>query len=269
MTDGLPSFSGGVGSALATQGAVLKALIMRELHVRFGRDNIGYLWLIGEPMMLATVISSVHYIADAEHGSTTLAPFPFTLVGYCLFIIFRGMFNRAEGAVEGNNSLFYHKMITPLDIMIAKGVIECLGCVSSLIILLAIGCLLDIAEPPARPLYLILGTLLITWWSFALSLIISGLTYGSHSLGRFVHPVSYFMVPLSGAFWTMSFLPLKFREAMAWNPMVTMFEIARYGQFRWASDKYMYPEYAIAVCASLTYIGLVLIRRLKYKLEIH
>ena len=256
-------------SPLATQGAVLKALILRELHVRFGRDNIGYLWLIGEPMMLATVISSVHYIADSGHGANDMAPFPFTLVGYCLFIIFRGIFNRAEGAIEGVSSLFHHKMIKPLDIMMAKAVIECLGCASSLIVLLTIGIVLGIAEPPARPLYLMLGTALITWWSFGLSLIVAGLTYGHHSLGRFVHPISYFMVPLSGAFWTMSFLPVKFRDYMAWNPMVTMFEIARYGQFRWASAEYLFPEYAIAVCASLTYVGLVLVRRLKYKIQVN
>ncbi|MGF7153894.1 ABC transporter permease [Novosphingobium gossypii] len=256
-------------SSLSMQGAVLKALILRELHVRFGRDNIGYLWLVGEPMMLAIVISSVHYVADAGHTKTSMAPFPFTLVGYCLFIIFRGIFNRAEGAIEGTSALFHHKMIKPLDIMIAKAVIECLGCVSSLAILLAIGIVLGIAEPPARPLYLMAGAALITWWSFALSLIIAGLTYGSHALGRFVHPISYFMVPLSGAFWTMSFLPSKFRDFMAWNPMVTMFEIARYGQFRWASEKYMFIEYAVSVCAGLTYIGLILIRRLKYKIQVN
>jgi capsular polysaccharide transport system permease protein len=256
-------------SSLATQAAVLKALILRELHVRFGRDNIGYLWLVGEPMMLATVISSVHYVAESSFTKTDMAPFPFTLVGYCLFIIFRGIFNRAEGAIEGVSSLFHHKMIKPLDIMIAKAVIECLGCISSLLMLLMIGIVLGIAEAPARPLYLMFGALLVTWWSFALSLIIAGLTYGSHALGRFVHPISYFMVPLSGAFWTMSFLPAKFRDFMAWNPMVTMFEIARYGQFHWASDKYMFPEYAIAVCSVLTYTGLILIRRLNDKIQVN
>jgi capsular polysaccharide transport system permease protein len=256
-------------SPLTTQMAVLKALILRELHVRFGRDNIGYLWLVGEPMMLATVISSVHYVAEAGDTKSNMAPFPFTLVGYCLFIIFRGIFNRAEGAIEGVNALFHHKMIKPLDIMIAKAVIECLGCILSLAILMTIGIVLGIADLPARPLYLIFGAFLVTWWSFALSLIIAGLTYGSHALGRFVHPISYFMVPLSGAFWTVNFLPQKFRDFVSWNPMVTMFEIARYGQFRWASDQYMFPGYAISVCACLTYAGLILIRRLKYKIEVN
>lgn len=253
-------------SAFSTQCAVIGALMLRELHSRFGRDNIGYLWLIGEPMMLATVISSIHYFTSHSHQG--MQPYPFTLVGYCLFIIFRGIFNRAEGAVEGSSSLMYHKMVKPIDVMIVKTIIESLGCVASLIVLMAIGIMLGIAEFPVRPLYLMLGALMVTWWSFALSLIVASVTYGSHTLGRFVHPISYFCVPLSGAFWTMSLLPSNFRSAMAWNPMVAMFETARYGQFEWADDRYMYIGYQITVCACLTFVGLVFIRTLQKRIHV-
>lgn len=253
-------------SAFSTQCAVIGALMLRELHSRFGRDNIGYLWLIGEPMMLATVISSIHYYTSHAHQG--MEPYPFTLVGYCLFIIFRGIFNRAEGAVEGSNALMYHKMVKPLDVMIVKTIIESLGCVAALIVLMGIGILLGIADFPVRPLYLMAGAFMMTWWSFALSLIVASVTYGSHTLGRFVHPISYFAVPLSGAFWTMSLIPASFRPAMAWNPMVAMFEMARYGQFEWADDKYMYPGYQIAVCACLTFIGLVFIRKLQRRIHV-
>ncbi|WP_062118206.1 ABC transporter permease [Sphingobium sp. MI1205] len=252
-------------SAFSTQRAVISALMLRELHSRFGRDNIGYLWLIGEPMMLATVISTIHYFTSHAHKG--MQPYPFTLIGYCLFIIFRGIFNRAEGAVEGSSSLMYHKMVKPLDVMIVKTIIESLGCVASLIVLMAIGIVLGIAEFPVRPLYLMTGAFMITWWSFALSLIVASVTYGSHTLGRFVHPISYFAVPLSGAFWTMSLIPGNFRSAMEWNPMVGMFETARYGQFEWADDKYMHLGYQVTVCACLTLVGLVFIRKLQRRIH--
>ena len=42
--------SASFASALATQFRVIGALILRELHTRYGRENIGYLWMIGEPM---------------------------------------------------------------------------------------------------------------------------------------------------------------------------------------------------------------------------
>lgn len=254
-------------SSLSAQIAVLGALTMRDIHTRFGRNNIGYLWLFVEPMMLATVIGGIHYFTDL-HNRAGMGPYPFALIGYCLFIVFRGVFNRAEGVIEASVGLMHHKMIRPLDIMIVRAIVESLGCISSLIVLLSIGIMLGIADVPERPLYLMFGAFLITWWSFALSLIVAAYTYDNHTVGRFVHPVSYFMVPLSGAFWTMSAIPPPAQIYMAWNPMLTMFEIARYGQFRWADSEYMYPGYAIAVCAGLTYWGLIVIRRLSDKINV-
>ena len=33
---------------------VIGALLMREIHTRYGRENIGHLWVIGEPMLFCT-----------------------------------------------------------------------------------------------------------------------------------------------------------------------------------------------------------------------
>ncbi len=46
--------------SLQAQGRVVGALIMRELHTRYGRENIGYLWMILEPMMFAAAVAVLH-----------------------------------------------------------------------------------------------------------------------------------------------------------------------------------------------------------------
>lgn len=254
--------------ALDTQAAVLGAIIIRELQVRYGRNNLGFFWTFGEPMLLATVIAMLHFFATSSHHTAGIGPFPFTLVGYCLFIIFRNTFNRAESAIEGSRALMHHRMVTPLDIMLSLIVIEFVSCLAALTFLMAVGISLGIAEPPARPLYLFAGALLISWLAFGLSLLIAGYTYGGHLLTRLVHPISYFMMPLSGAFVTMSFLPVGVQAYMAWNPMMAIFEIARYGQFETASADHMYFGYVIAVCIALTYWGLVLIKGLRAKIHV-
>jgi capsular polysaccharide transport system permease protein len=259
------SFSG----ALRTQFSVIGALTLRELHTRFGRENIGYLWLIAEPMMLATVISSLHTVSLLGSENTGMSPYAFTLLGYCLFIIFRGCFNRSEHMLDHSTALLYHHMIRPLDIIIARWIVEVLGCLSSLIILMSIGIALGIAEPPARPLYIFLAAFFLSWFSFGLSMLIAAYTYDSHFLSRFVHPISYFMMPLSGAFITMNFLPPWAQAYMIWNPMMAMFEIARYGQFENASDKYLYWQYATCACALPTYWGLIALRRLRKRIHVN
>jgi capsular polysaccharide transport system permease protein len=247
---------------------VIQALVLRELQMRFGRDNIGYLWLIAEPMMLATVVSSIHAAVSPGHAQIGMAPFPFTLIGYCLFIIFRGSFGRSSHLIDDATSLLYHHMIRPLDIVLVKWIVEVLGCLSSLIILMSIAIALGIADFPVRPLYLMFAAFLISWLSFSGSMLVAAYTYDGHLLSRFIPPFSYFMMPLSGAFVTVNFLPSWARSVMVWNPMVSIFEMARYGQFESASDKYIYWQYVIAFCAITTYWGLIALRRMRKRIRV-
>lgn len=253
---------------VAAQGAVLRALLLRELQLRFGRDNIGFLWMAAEPMMLASVITLLHSAAHYGLDVPGMSPYTFTLTGYCLFIIFRNNFNRAESAIIQSESLLYHSMIKPFDILLSKAIVETMGCLLALIVLQAIGIILGQAELPARPIYLFAAIFLITWWTFSLSLIIAAYTYNGHFLGRLVHPTAYLAFPLSGAFVTMTFLPVWARPFMAWNPMMGIFETARYGQFTAASPEYMYSAYVVAVCAGLTYWGLIAIRQLRSQIHV-
>lgn len=254
-------------AALAVQRRVVGALVLRELHTRYGRSNIGYLWLIGEPMMLATVITLLHLNAPTHFGSD-IGPVPFTIIGYCNFIIFRGIFNRAEGAIEANQTLLHHRMVTITDIMTSRALIEIAGCFTTMCILLALAYSLGYANLPARPLYLLGATAFIGWWSFALGLIVMGATYGNETLGRLTHPISYFTIPISGAFFQLDWMPEPFRTYLSWFPMALIFEQARYGQFRSATAEYLAPGYIAAVCAMLSYWGLLSARRLRARVHV-
>lgn len=253
---------------LTLQLDVVGALVLRELHSRFGRNNIGYLWLIGEPLLLATVIGALHAFQPVHIGSS-LPPVAMALLGYCVFIIFRGIFNRAESVLESSVPLMYHRMISVLNLSLARVVIEATGCICSLIILMGLAILTGFAELPARPLYLFGGIGGITWLSFALGLNITAITYGRPTLGRLVHPISYFMMPLSGAFFAVDWMTPKLQALFDWNPMAIIFEYCRYGMFEMASDDHLFGGYAAAWCAFFTYTGLLGIRRVRNRIHLH
>ena len=40
-----------IAAAFRLQLTVIWALILRELHTRYGRENIGFLWVVGEPIL--------------------------------------------------------------------------------------------------------------------------------------------------------------------------------------------------------------------------
>lgn len=269
MSTSIRNFAtGSFGKALAVQFNVIGALTMRDLQSRFGRQNIGYLWVIGEPMMFASAISVLHALGDFGAHVKGIHPFEFTLVGYNIFIIFRNVFNRAAHMLDHNSHLLYHNMITPLDIVVSQGIAEMLGTIASFFILLSIGIMFDAAVVPPRPLYLLAALMLMFWLSLSSSMLIAAYTYQSHFISRFVHPASYFLIPLSGAFFTMSILPGWAREYMQWNPLMAIFEMARYGAFEVASDRYMYPGYVMGFCAVLSYWGLIALRRVRSRIHV-
>jgi capsular polysaccharide transport system permease protein len=251
-----------------SQQAVVRALLLRELQGRFGRHNIGFLWMVVEPLLLASAITALHTLSGHGMTSAGMGPYPFALIGYCLVMIFRNTFTRAEGAIPGSVSLMYHAQVQPFDIMLAKMAVETMGALSALAILMTAGIVIGLAELPVRPLYLFAAILAISVWSFGLSLMVAALSYRFHVIGRLVHPIAYIMFPLSGAFMTMDFLPPWGREIMAWNPFMTMFETARYGQFHDATDKYIYPEFILVNCAISLLTGIIAIRWLRREIQV-
>ena len=150
--------------ALGVQARVLGALIMRELHTRYGRENVGYLWMFLEPMLLASVIGLLHY--ESGHGAYggDIKPLPFAVIGYTTFILFRGIVNRAEGAIEANAPLLYHRSVTVFDIVLARALLEFAAIFSTFAIIMTLIIFLGLADLPARPLYFILGWVLM--WLF-------------------------------------------------------------------------------------------------------
>jgi capsular polysaccharide transport system permease protein len=108
---------------LKVQGNVIGALLMRELHTRYGRENVGYVWMFLEPLTLASAVSVIH-AGEKSHSGSDIRMVPFAMLGYSLFIMLRGMVGRAEGALESNSSLLYHRSVTIFDLLFARGLLE-------------------------------------------------------------------------------------------------------------------------------------------------
>lgn len=238
------------------QCRVIGALMMRELHTRYGRENIGYLWLILEPMLLATAIGLIHARTPSHFGGD-ITPVPLALVGYCNFMTFRSMISRAEGALEANASLFYHRTISPFDLLFSRALLESAGTFIAFCVLMGLAVAVGIANLPARPEYYMLGVLLFNLLSFNLSMMVCGLTHDRRALGRLIHPIVYIMMPLSGAFFTMNALPSEVRDVFLAIPLAHIFELLRYGWFKSAHSEYIDGAYLAIWILGTMLLGLV------------
>jgi capsular polysaccharide transport system permease protein len=113
-----------------------------------------------------------------------------------------------------------------------------------------------------------IGILYLFWFSLALSLIITGATHERSFAERMVHPFTYFMIPLSGAFYMVSWIPTPYRDYVLYNPLPHTFEMIRYGVFEDATLEYVDFGYVTACCAGLTYLGLMAMRSVKSRIHI-
>lgn len=252
--------------ALQVQMRVIGALMMRELHTRYGRENVGYLWLIGEPLMLGTIVAVLHS-GQAAHG--TIHPVALSVTGYTIFIMFRGIVNRSEGAIESNAPLLYHKMVTVLDITVARALLEAAGTFLSFAVLFGLCLVLGYAELPPRPLAMLAGIGYVFWISLGVSMLITGGTHDNRLIGRLVHPFSYFMIPLSAAFFQVAWVPPTYRAYLMYLPLPHMFELIRYGAFEDASLEFVDFGYITAWCAILTFLGLLAVRAVRRRIHLH
>lgn len=85
--------------SLLIQKRVIGALLMREIITRYGRNNIGFLWLFVEPLVMTLLIVLLWGSIRADRYST-LNIMAFMLTGYPIAMMWRNVSNRAIGAIS-------------------------------------------------------------------------------------------------------------------------------------------------------------------------
>ena len=244
----------------ALQIKVIGALLMREIHTRYGRENIGHLWVIGEPMLFCTGVAIMWTaIRPAhEHGVPVTA---FVITGYVPLTMWRHCVSRSVKAFEANGSLLFHRQVTPLDIILSRCVLEIVGALVAGLVVSAIAMLLGYMDPPADIGFIYLGLAYHAVFCLACALILAPVSEMSDVLEKFVAAFTYLMLPFSGAFAMVEWVPAHFQHLLMWSPSVHTSEIIRQGQFGTSVHPHYDLMYLNWVCAAMILVGLSLTLR--------
>lgn len=247
--------------AFATQGRVIGALLMREILTRFGRHNLGFLWLFLEPMMFTLGILALWTFAKFVHSSFPIAAF--ALTGYSSVLLWRNMPNRCIGAIAPNLQLMYHRNVTVLDIYLSRIILEGFGASASFLLLSLVFIFFGVIQPPEDMLKVILGWAMIAWFGCSLALLLAALAEHSETVERVWHVLTYLMFPLSGAAFNVDALPKEGQKYILLLPMVHGVELVREGYFGSAFRAHYSMIYMSVVSGLMMLAGLVLIRGLQ------
>ena len=249
------------------QRRVIGALILRDLHTRFGRRNLGYFWLFAEPLMLGLTIAAMHLAHGTDNRTAALSVFAFFAVGYSLFYMFRSVVSRAAGGIGAGKALLYHRVITPIDFLYARHALEAAAC-GVVIALTCFAVWVVDGTLPEDPLKMVFALLLMLWICHGLALMVAALSERSEVAERLTHPLIYLQMPVSGAFFLVEWLPPQMQEWVLYNPLVHIYELLRDGQFGEKIHTTYDVGYVVAIAAICQLLGLCAVRAVRRHMEI-
>lgn len=244
-----------LGRSASVQGRVIYALLMREILTRYGRHNIGFLWLFVEPMLFTTGVTVLWSISKSAHGSS-LPIVAFALTGYSSVLLWRNMPSRCIGAIEPNLALMYHRNVKVIDIFAARVLLEAMGATISFVTLSLFYIYIGWLEPPQDVLTVIAGWLLIAWFGASLAMLLGALAEKSELVERLWHPAAYLLFPLSGAVFLVDALPAAAQKYVLYIPMVSGVEMVRDGYFGHQIRAHYDVPYLAGFCVVLTLLAL-------------
>ncbi|MGA0545368.1 ABC transporter permease [Brevundimonas sp. VNH65] len=252
---------------LKKQVRIVGALILRELVTRYGREGLGFLWLVLEPLVFCFGVMGMWTLIkpEYEHG---IRLGPFIMTGYMSILVFRHVVGISTGALQANIGLMQHRIVRPLHIYAARTVMEFIGCALAFLVVYVVLLAIEWVEPPQDYLKLYSGYLLMGWVSVGFALTISSLAIRYEVIER-VLPVSmYLIIPLSGAFFMMDWIPPGYREILLLNPLPHTIEMVRDGVFGEFVKTHYNPVYPLAFGGVMTFVGLLMLAQARRYVEV-
>jgi capsular polysaccharide transport system permease protein len=215
---------------LQVQARCVHALLIRDMMMRFGRDNIGFLWVVLEPMILTAGVMGVWSIIKPpyEHDVRVIS---LVLTGYMPLTLWRHMTNAGIFVFRRNLGLLYHRNVSLLDVFISRMLLEFAGTTTALTIVTMLVTASGLVDPPRDLGVVVIGWLLMGAYSFGLALCFAVITEYSEVWERFIQPYQYLMLPISGTFFMVDWLPTFAQHIIWFNPSVHCYEMFRAGFF--------------------------------------
>ncbi len=250
-----------LNKSLRIQLRVIDALLRREVLTRYGRDNIGFLWLFVEPMIF--VLGMTILVASKGLFMSGVPTIPFLVTGYSAVLMWRNAANRCSKAILPNISLLYHRNVTVLDLFLARIVLEIAGASMALIVISSILIAMGYMAMPVDALTMLEGWFLLAFFATGLALIVGALTEMSDGFERIWQIITFAVFPFSGAFFMVQWLPQSVQEVVLWLPMIHGVELMREGYFGVMVNAHYSISYLIVVNFFLLLVGLALVYKAK------
>ncbi len=246
---------------------VVGALMLRELHTRYGRENIGFLWIIGEPLLFCLGVTAFWSAVrpSYEHG----IPVPsFVLTGYAPLMLWRHAVTRSVLCFTANASLLYHKQLGVLDLLAARIVLETVGSIVAFVVVALLFSVFDAYTPPKDFGLFYLGWFYMILFSAGCAIVFACASEMADWVEKITTVTGYLMIPVSGFAFMVDWLPPRARVYALYMPSVHAYEMIRGGQYGSSVVIHYDLAYVSFTCAAIGVIGLIMTRSVRKYIQV-
>jgi len=250
-----------------TQLEVVHAVLLRETKTRFGSHRLGYLWSVLQPLLWIGMFTGFYYAFGrlAPPGMSVVA---FLTTGIVPYSLFRETAGRSLTAIEANKGLLFYPQVRPLDLVIARVLLEGATQLVVLAVILGSVALYEGSLRVESWLEVVLGLGLASGLGASFGLVCCGLSVYSRSVEQLYPALLRPLFWLSAVFHPVESLPKGFRDILLLNPVVHTLELVRGGWFPGYDARHVDAWYPVVWILVLSFLGLSLERMARKKLEI-
>jgi capsular polysaccharide transport system permease protein len=250
-----------------TQFHVVFAVLLRETKTRFGDNQLGYLWAFLEQGLMIGMFIAFYSVFGriAPPGMSLVA---YLITGMVPFAVFRSTAQRSVSAIDSNKGLLFYPQVRPLDLVIARALLEAVTYLG--VMALFLGGLALYEGPPRIDSFLraFTGFALASALGAGFGLLCCGLSTFTPTVERLFPSVLRVTFWFSAVFHPVETLPKSMRSIILLNPLTHAIELVRDGWFPGYDARSVDPPYVLMWILVLAFLGLSVERMARRRLEL-
>jgi len=237
------------------QQSVIFALFIRELRTRFGSYKGGYIWLLVEPIAHIIVLT-LTFAYIRQRGISGIDIQVFLVTGIAPFLLFKNIALRIMDGIDANRGLLSFRQIKPMDIFIARAMLDALISVIVFALLLIGMAWWGLDVPFRDPLTVLVIYALLIFMGLGLGMILSVIVHYIPEAKTIIRLTMMPLYLLSGIIYPVAKMPQELLPYLLWNPLLHAFELIRGAFFvQYHTVAGLSPEYVLMSTLALLAFG--------------
>lgn len=256
----------GLGAAARIHARVVSALILREIHTRFGHFRAGYLWAVVEPVahivLFAFIVSMMGHSAPLGDSLEV-----FVASAIIPFFLFRDVEQRVAAARSANRALLFFPIVKVIDTVISRILLECVTWFLISVFTMTLLAGFGFNSRPADPLACIAALGGGVWMGSGFGLFSSAAEHFSPAWEKFMGLAMRPLYLASGILYLPTAVPAVVRDVIGYLPTAHLVDWVRAGFFEGYESDFYSPSVVMFTGLVFWTLGLTMERLLRARRE--